>query len=67
VGEILNGAFTREQWKDAKTWRYMTANPVAEVELPADAKALRSRAPFRSVDELRAAILAIPQYGDRWS
>jgi len=53
-------AVLRKMFEDAITWRDATANPAAEVDPPADANALRGRVPFRSVEELCAAIAAVP-------
>ncbi len=52
-------AVLHKMFNDAKRWGDATANPVAEVDAPADAKALRRRHPFESVDEFCEAMAAI--------
>lgn len=52
-------AVLHKMFEDALTWRDVTANPVAAVDAPANAKALRGRTRFRSINELRAVIAAV--------
>jgi integrase len=49
-----------KMFNDAKRWGDAAANPVAEVDAPADAHALRKKHPFGSVDELCVLVAAIP-------
>ncbi len=52
-------AVLHKMLEDAKAWRYVSENAVATMPAPGGKKTLR-RVPFRTVDELCAAIAAVP-------